>query len=654
MEQFLKFLDRDKVFFLESDIRKIKRKNRRLFAQLRRQNCSGLNYIYDVYIKRVSSQMNFAKEYLKDNFQFDRKAAYVLDDGAKAYPKTVKEAREALTNRIQYQAANIFITEESMAKTLKKVSYFFEDFKKNARSWKPHLNSREKRKCRKDSKSPNFQACKPSKWLSRYLNAFAQSLDSHSSYMDSDAVEEFQMSMRLSLEGIGATLTPSFGYTVVENLVPGGPAFKSGQIKRKDKILAVGQKKNSFVNIFGESIEDVVSIIRGRKGTPVYLKILREGAGKKRRVFTVRLIRDKVRLQSEAASIYYIEKPRKVAVIDAPSFYGSGSYGKSISRDVKRLLREAKKNQARAVVLDLSNNRGGSLEEAVFLSGLFFARGNVVKQSERAREPILFADKDKSLVYKGPLVVLVDRLSASASEIVSGTLQNYKRAVIVGADHTFGKGSVQSVEQLGGLGALKTTVGLYFIPSGQSTQKKGISSDIVFPSIYALDDLGEKNLDYALPSEKIADFRSPEEEVFPDNPADGWTPINRDIIKSLEAASKKRVAKSEKFKKIIQRLKKIKERALKQKSIAIAEILDEKDPGAAADKKEEEEAEAARYNPEKIKERYLARPEVQEAASVAADLSRLLEAPHLLRSAQIRARAEKSSHESKIPKKIAR
>ena len=645
LEQFLKSLDREKIYFLESDIKKIRRKNKRLFSQLRRQNCSGLSYIYDIYISRVNSQADFAKEYLgpskKGAFKLDRKAVYILDDDKKQRPKSMAAAREALKNYIQYQVANVFLVEEDIAKALKNVSYFFEDFRKKARGWKPRLNAREKRKCRKESKSLRFRACKPAKWLSRYLNAFAHSLDSHSSYMDSDDIEEFQMSMRLSLEGIGATLSPRFGYTVVENLVPGGPAFKSGKLKRKDKILAVGQSKGGFVNIFGESIEDVVSIIRGKKGTPVYLKILRETESKKKTVFTVKLIRDKVNLESEAASIYYIDKEagsgakgkkagkpasaktQKVAVIKAPSFYGSGGYGKSISRDVKKLLREAKREKASAVVLDFSYNRGGSLEEAVFLSGLFFARGNVVKQSEKGKKEIpylLLADRDKRIAYEGPLVVLVNRLSASASEIVSGTLQNYRRAVIVGGDHTFGKGSVQSVDHLHKLGALKTTVGLYFIPSGQSTQKKGVSSDIVFPSVYALDELGEKELEYALPSERIADFRSPPEEIFSDNPENNWLPVDGDIIKQLRQSSKKRVADSEKFKKIIERLKKIKEKTLKKKSMTIAEILDERGDEGEEEKKEREESEDL-YNPDKIKKRYLARPDVQEAAAVAADLA---------------------------------
>ena len=206
-------------------------------------------------------------------------------------------------------------------------------------------------------------------------------------------------------------------------------------------------------------------------------------------------------LKEEEASISFHDvkikaKAYKVALLKVPSFYGSSASGKSVTRDVKKLLSSAKKKKVSALVLDLSNNRGGSLDEAVDLSGLFFAKGNVVKQSSKIshkkKRTETFKDRDKRIFYKGPLVVLVNRLSASASEIVSGTLQDYNRAVIVGGDHTFGKGSVQAIEILKKLGALKTTVGLYFIPSGKSTQKEGVSSDISFPSIFNVDELGEK------------------------------------------------------------------------------------------------------------------------------------------------------------------
>ena len=283
---------------------------------------------------------------------------------------------------------------------------------------------------------------------------------------------------------------------------------------------------------------------------------------------------------------------------------------------LKNFLLSAKKEKINSLVLDLSNNRGGSLDEAVDLSGLFFAEGNVVKQSERNNSrPQILRDKDKRTFYSGPLIVLVNRFSASASEIVSGTLQDYNRAVIVGANHTFGKGSVQSVEEMySKLGALKTTVGLYFIPSGKSTQKEGVNSDIVFPSILHLKELGEKNLDYALPAKKIENFKSSPQEIFAEG-EDNWKPVSHKIIEKLKKSSEKRIAKNEKFQKIKQRLAKFQEKAKNQKVITIVEVLENKDREDEEDLKEEDLSQ-----PEKIKKKYLSRPDIQEALNIAKDL----------------------------------
>ena len=242
----------------------------------------------------------------------------------------------------------------------------------------------------------------------------------------------------------------------------------------------------------------------------------------KKKLFTVRLIRSTINLEEEAAA-FFLKKIKKnkqtqnIAILKVPSFYGSGRFGqKSVSRDVKKILRKKEVQQADALVLDLSNNRGGSLDEAVTLSGFFFSKGNVVKQSERTSKYLnLLSDRDSDILYKGPLVVLVNRLSASASEIVSGTLKDYDRAVITGGNYTFGKGSVQSVEYLPlKLGAIKTTVGLYFIPSGNSTQNTGVTSHIPLPSVLNLEELGENSLDYALPAKKISPFKSPSTDLF--------------------------------------------------------------------------------------------------------------------------------------------
>ena len=617
LNRFIKNLDREKVYFLKSDIANIKRKNKRLFSDLKKQKCPGLYYLYDIYSKRVKERMKFVNQYLNDKFLFTKNLKYILDDDLKKHPRTTKEANLKMKGYIQYQVANVFLFEKDLKKSVEQVSYIMNNRQKQVLSWKPRLNYKEIRECKTKSKN-SFKACKPTKWFSNYLNAFSPSLDSHSSYFDNEDLEEFYISMNLELEGIGATLSSRFGYTVVERLISGGAAAKSKKIKMKDKILAVGQNKKNLINIFGERLEDVVSIIRGPKGTTVYLKISREEKDEKITISVVKLIRDRVDLKEERASLFYHDikinnKNYKIALLKIPSFYGSNVFGKSVTRDVKKLLFEAKKKNIHSLVLDLSNNRGGPLDEAVELSGLFFAEGNVVKQSEKSNsQPQIFKDKDKKIFYSGPLIVLVNRLSASASEIVSGTLQDYNRAIIVGSDRTFGKGSVQSVEPLfSKLGALKTTVGLYFTPSGRSTQKEGVSSDIVFPSIFNIDELGEKNLDHVLPSQKIKSFRSSSKEIFSKR-EDNWKPINNEIIQKLKVSAQKRIEKNEKFQEIKKNLEKLQEKTKNQKMITIAEIL--------KNKNEETLKEEELFSLEETNKKYLERPDIQEALNIAGEL----------------------------------
>ena len=628
VDQLIKSLDPNKMYFLEGDEQKIKRKTRRLFSNLKKRNCRALYDIYKIYKKRVDRQIAFALKYVQNNFKLVKNSSYNIDTENRPRPHDTNTANQIMRSYIQFQAANIYLVEEDLSKAVEYIVQNLKAQQTRVSSWKPHLTPRERSLCKKEQKKKNFKTCKPSKWFARYLNSFAQSLDSHSSYMDNEAIEEFKIHMELSLEGIGATLTSNLGYTVVEQLSPGGAASRSGQIKIKDKIMSVGQKKTNMINIFGLDLQDVVSLIRGPKGTPVYLKLMREMEDGKRQFFTIRLIRDIVNVQEEAVSLHFVKKKpqkREVAVIKVPSFYGSGRFGvRSVSRDVKKMLKKLRVRRASALVLDLSNNRGGSLDEAVTLSGFFFSKGNVVKQSEKrkSQHPNLLRDRDGSIFYKGPLVILVNRLSASASEIVSGALQNYNRAVIVGGQHTFGKGSVQSVDYLPfKLGAVKTTVGLYFIPNGHSTQNEGVASDIVFPSLLTLEDLGEKSLDYALPKKEIPPFLSSPEELFSANPNKNWNPLTPHIIAHLKKLSEERVKKSEKFKKIKKKLAGLQEKTKEKKPVTVMEILNNEDK--VSDKKKEDDLDDLKDKKIAKEKKYLQRADVEEAVNIALDLSLL-------------------------------
>ena len=638
-DQFIKVLDPEKLYFTRSDITNIRKQLRNIFAKVKKEDCSDLDNIYDLYNKRVSERVQFAGEYLSAPFILEPMIKLNLDSRKRKRLKTLRQINDFHKKYIQYQMANAIIAsdekeyEKQVEEAKKNILRNYARMERQIKSWSVNLSFREKRKCYKRKKSDKTGAvCKPYKWYSLYLNSFAKGFDPHSGYLSREDHEDFEINMKLSLEGIGASLSARYGHTVIEKLIPGGAAARSGKLKSKDKILAVGQHPKQMINIFDMDLRDVVSMIRGRKGTPVYLKVMRTSKKKDKKIFTVRLIRDRVNLEDQAADIFYFQKELagkkyKVALLHIPSFYGDGKRGgRSVARDVRRLLAEAKRKKVSGLVLDLSNNGGGALTEAVQVAGLFFAKGSVVRQLVKTKNGdryLTLSDMDERIEYSGPLVVLVNRISASASEIVSGTLKSYKRAVIAGGDHTFGKGSIQSVERLRmGLGSIRVTVGLFFIPNGFSTQLNGVVSDIKFPSIFSNNDIGEKTLDYVLPGKKIPDFISRSAYGKGDG-VNKWTPVTDRLIAFLKANSLKRIKKDKKFQEIKSDILEMKRKEHKGYMTTIAEIFDQANKG---DKKEEESKKQDAKDDETeenleamIKKRYLKRPDIQEALNIAAD-----------------------------------
>ena len=613
VDQFVKKLDGSKLYLLEKDVAEMEKLIGPIFSKLQKKDCSGIEKAQALFTKKVKERVEYAKKYLGPKFKFNDKTEILLDPDHRKRPKTLAEANAFHEKYMQYQVASYIATDMKVDEAKQQV-----------------LRNYERILRRIDATS------KTDLW-SYYLDAFARALDPHSSYLSADALEDFEIQMRLSLEGIGATLSSQDGFTVIEQLIPGGAAFNSGKLKAKDKIIAVAQgDSDEFTNVIEMDLRDVVRLIRGQKGSKVKLKILRKGKETER--FEVVLLRDKIKLDDDAASITYIDKEvngqkKKIGLLTLPSFYADNRKdGPSAASDMKKLLADAQKNNADAIVLDLSSNGGGSLSDAVKISGLFFARGNVVKQSQRgeSEEKIQYEvlrDSDEKVDWAGPLVVLTSRVSASASEIVSGALQDYKRAVIVGGDHTFGKGSVQSVEYLPpGLGAIKTTVGMFFIPGGNSTQHRGVNGDIVFPSVLATDDIGEKTLDYSLPPKKIKEFVS--KEAYVTDSLGAWKQVTPELIANLKKKSDARVTTSEGFKKISADFKKAQKR---QKAMMISELLKDKNDkkksakgdAAVAAKGDDAEAEDSDVglSREERKKKYMERADVQEAMMIAADLA---------------------------------
>ena len=545
VDQMIKRLDPSKTLLYESDLKKLKPLLTDLFETAEKVNCTSLQQVYDLLVARVRENEAIVKNILGPDFRLDMTAKLNINVDKRSYPKTMAEKQGLLKKIVQFQIENALATDTDLATAKKKQIHRYE------------------------LQTKRVVEQNPAELITTAAEAFALALDPHTSYLPPKDLEDLEIQMKLSLEGIGALLSSDTGFTIIEELIPGGAAEKTGLLKPKDKIIAVAQEGEMPVDVIDMDLRDVISMIRGKKGTRVTLTILRQAQRKER--FDVTIMRDKIDVKEQEAKITY--EIRKVSgrqysfgVIDLPSFYGGEKGGKSSYEDVKKLLAEAKRQRVDGIVLNLSRNGGGLLEEAVRLAGLFIGNGGIVAvKDSQGRETILANgsaatgtedDKrsinatpaeDPRTLYMGPLVVLTSRLSASASEIVAGALQDYHRAVIVGSDHTFGKGSVQSLMSLPWeLGAMKVTTALYFLPGGKSTQKIGVMADVRLPGWFVLEDISEAALDYPLPAQAIEPFLGVREKAAPH-----WKPVDEPLIARLSSKSQGRVAKDAKFAKII-------------------------------------------------------------------------------------------------------
>jgi len=361
--------------------------------------------------------------------------------------------------------------------------------------------------------------------LEIYLEALAHVYDPHSDYMGREQTQSFQTAMNLSLVGIGASLSAEDGYCKIRELIPGGPAARGGQLKVGDRLVGVAQGNgNEFTDLVDLPLPQAVELIRGKKGTHVRLSIIPAGQADGAERKTITIMRDEVKLEDQQAKARIVDLPisnggsRRMGVIDLPGFYAAEGKGAATSAtaDVARLLRKLQQEKVQGIILDLRRNGGGSLEEAINLTGLFIPGGPVVQTRDREGKVQVGRARASRQMYEGPLVVLISRFSASASEIVAGALQDYGRALIVGDSSTFGKGTVQTIVPLervmqhegltpsGDPGALKVTISKFYRPSGQSTQLKGVRSDIVLPSPSDMPEIGESELLNPLPWDTIS------------------------------------------------------------------------------------------------------------------------------------------------------
>lgn len=503
-DNYLKALDGEKLFFLQADVDHFSGARTEFDDAILKEDLRVPFAIFNLYQQRIAERLAYARSLLKTGFDFRQADSYQFNRKNAAWPRTADELNDLWRKRVKNDWLRLRLAgkdNKSITDTLGK-------------RYEHSLNN-----LSRVSGDDAFQS---------FMNAYATAIDPHTSYFGVRAAEEFDISMRLSLVGIGAVLQSKDEYPTIRELVAGGPAALSGKLKVGDRIAGVGQGENSVpTEVMGWRIDDAVALIRGAEDTVVVLDVLPAEAGLDGKHKLISLVRKKISLDTQAAKKSIIEvqegnATRRIGVISLPGFYQDFSARqrgdkdfKSATRDVARLLEELKKDQVDGVLVDLRNNGGGSLDEAIELTGLFIDQGPVVQQRDSKGRVTVARDNNAGLAWSGPLGVLINRASASAAEIFAAAIQDYGRGVVMGAP-SFGKGTVQTVINLDQLaknakpelGEIKMTIAQFFRINGGTTQLRGVTPDIILPSLVDAEDFGESSYANALPWTQIkaADF----------------------------------------------------------------------------------------------------------------------------------------------------
>lgn len=516
LERYLQDLDYAKLFFLESDVAEFRQKYAtQLDDEILLGDLKAVYEIYDLYKKRVADRVAWIKKEIVGEFDLNSDEAIVVDRKELPRPGSIAEADTLWRQRLINELITEKLNKDAIRKPVEAITKRYDQVLRN-------VNERE----RVDQ-------------TELFLNSLATTYDPHTEYFGKSQQDSFEIQMKLSLVGIGAVLKSEEGYARIAELIVGGPAERDGRLKVGDRISAVAQGKDPFVETVDMKLDKVVDKIRGKKGTTVRLQIIptNDTSGKRK---IIDIVRDEVQLKEKAAKAELIERPgtdgkvERLGLITLPSFYADmkekSKTSRSTTRDVLSLLTRLQKENIDGLVIDLRRDGGGSLEEAVNLTGLFITEGPVVQYQTVNGGKFVLEDKNPSVSYSGPLIVLTNKFSASASEIFAAALQDYGRAVVVGDSTTFGKGTVQTMlglddfmpllSQGQGAGALKLTIQKFYRVSGGSTQLRGVASDIQLPSLYDSPKVGEIALDNPLPYDEIApcklDLANNKRELFID------------------------------------------------------------------------------------------------------------------------------------------
>ena len=493
LDRVIDGLDPSRIYFTQADINEFEQYRTELDDMLRAGDVDAGFLMYNRYQKRVIERLVFSLKRLEEDgspFDFTLDEYLIVDRSEEPWPASHDELEDLWRKRVKSNVLSALLSDETYEEAK-------EDLSERYRSQLSQILKNDQREA--------FQY---------YMDAMTLSIDPHTQYYLPQAAENFTMNMSLQLQGIGAVLTTEDEYTEVVSIVAGGPADMAGELQPNDRITAIAQGDGEFVDVVGWRVDDVVQLIRGEKGTVVRLSVIPNNADNDFERNIISITRDTVQLEDESAKSEIVEIERngetyKIGVIDLPTFYidfqalqNRDPNYRSTTRDVRVLLEELKAENVDAVVVDLRNNGGGALNEANSLVGLFIDRGPTVQVMDADNNNNVYGDSDPGLVYDGPLAVLVNRLSASASEIFAGAIQDYQRGLVLGSQ-TFGKGTVQELIPLGE-GQLKITRSKFYRISGESTQHRGVLPDIDFPDLYDVsDDIGEAALDSALPWDTI-------------------------------------------------------------------------------------------------------------------------------------------------------
>lgn len=544
---YIESLDPLKIYFKGSDMELFDNYKLKMDDFFNNEDLSFYQQSVDTLYTRVDELEVLTEKILENPLDYTSNEKIYFDFDESSYASTQAEWENNWQKRLKYSILqDILLMEESVKDTAawhKKdsVGLDADDFDPRGKSF-AQLETEARKNVKDDMEDffRRFKKRKKSDWLSIYINSFTEEFDPHTSYFSPKENEDFEMTMSGQLEGIGATLADEKGYPTIKSLVIGGPAWKQGELQVEDQITKVAQGSKEAVSVVGMLLDDAIRLVRGEKGTTVVLTVKKKDGSMKE----ISIIRDIVELEETFVRSAIVQKENgdKYGVVYLPSFYlNYNGTGHDASDDVKNEVEELKKSGIKGLVFDVRNNGGGDLSECVEITGHFIDQGPVVQVVRSDKNKKVYDDKQPGVIWDGPMVVLVNELSASASEIFAAALQDYGRAVIIGSSKTFGKGTVQTVRPLSWFmnssdeyGMLKFTIQKFYRINGGSTQLKGVASDIVIPDRYEYMQISEDAEESALPWDQIAPLNFKK-----------WSnPFNTDIIR---AKSKDRLSAKPQF-----------------------------------------------------------------------------------------------------------